>query len=318
MASKSKKNRRQFLKNTSLVALSLGVIPQISIAKSSKSSTIDTSLLCDKTTLDYYGEGPFYTDNPPIIQNNQLAKANEAGTRMIISGRIFNLDCQQAIPNAIIDIWHANDAGQYDNTNYNLRGITTSNEQGFYMFETIKPGKYLNGNSYRPAHIHFKITPANFPLLTTQLYFEGDTDIPADAAASITSGGFDATHRIIPLTMNNEGKLEGTWDIVINGEGISTGTNDIHLDKGIIYKLNPNPFTDKLLIQYGVFRKAKVGLFVYDMQGKLVANLEEKTLAAEKYEAVWEAPSELPDGYYFITLKINDLQVHYLKVLRQR
>lgn len=50
--------------------------------------------------------------------------------------------------------------------------------EGFYLFETIIPGKYLNGAKYRTGHIHFKITPSGFPTLTTQLYFEGDTDIP--------------------------------------------------------------------------------------------------------------------------------------------
>ena len=52
-------------------------------------------------------------------------------------------------------------------------------------------------------------------LLITQLYFDGDPYISIDFAASITSGSFDATHRIIPLTTNAAGDFEGTWDIVI-------------------------------------------------------------------------------------------------------
>ena len=85
----------------------------------------------------------------------------------------------------------------------------------FYIFETIKPGLYLNGSSYRPSHIHFKITPPGFNALITQLYFQGDPYIPTDAAASVNSGSFDATHRIIPLVTNINGDLEGTWDIII-------------------------------------------------------------------------------------------------------
>lgn len=57
----------------------------------------------------------------------------------------------------MIDIWQVNGAGAYDNTGFTLRGISYSNGDGFYLFETIIPGKYLNGAKYRTGHIHFKI-----------------------------------------------------------------------------------------------------------------------------------------------------------------
>ncbi len=243
--------------------------------------------MCEPTTLDYFGEGPFYTDDPPIIEDNKLAKLNESGTKMIISGRILNLDCNEFIPNTVIDVWHANDAGQYDNQGYSLRGYTESNDQGFYLFETIKPGKYLNGNSFRPSHIHFKITPPGFSTLTTQLYFEGDTSITNDAAASIHSGTYDATNRIIKLNENSDGILEGIFDIIINANGITIGIADLHLDKGIVYKASPNPFQNRVKIEYGVFKEAMVGLIVYDITGRKVALLEEKKLLADKYITIW-------------------------------
>lgn len=309
-----KNNRRQFLRNISLAPLAVSLAPHLGTAKN---STPKNNMLCEETTLDLYGQGPFYTQNPPSLENNLLATTEEEGARIIISGRVYDLSCAGYIPNTEIDIWHANSAGQYDNDGFNLRGKTTTNEQGFYVFETIMPGKYLNGSQFRPAHIHFRITPPNFPTLITQLYFEGDTDIAADRAASVTEGEFDATHRIIPLQENSEGKLEGTWDISISGDSI-TGVRDIHLDKGIIYKTVPNPFSDKLFIRYGVFQKAKVDLLVYDMQARLVATLEERSLAPNKYEAEWIADAGLPNGYYFMILKINELQVHYLKVMYKK
>jgi len=306
------KSRRHFLRNTALATLSMGVIP--SAVKATKRT--NPPIECDKTTLDYYGEGPFYTDNPPAI-GNMLADAEEPGTRLIISGRVYNLDCSEYLPNSLIDIWHANDAGQYDNAGYTLRGTTLTNEQGFFLFETIKPGKYLNGGTYRPSHIHFKITPPGFDTLTTQLYFEGDTDIPGDAAASHTSGTYDATHRIIQLTENGDGNLEGVWDIVINGSAV-TGTEAIHVDKGIVYSASPNPVSGKAIIKYGVYRKADVSLIVYDAMGRMVATLEERPLTPQKYEAEWQPDANLPNGHYFVALKINDLQVHYLKMVLNR
>ena len=308
-------DRRQFLKNSSLAALSAAVLPSFVLGKNA-TQEVNAPEACDTTTLDFYGEGPFYTANAPTLQNGQLANANEPGTRMIISGRVFNLDCTRVIQNATIDVWHADDAGAYDNTGFKLRGKTNSNSQGFYMFETIKPGKYLNGATFRPSHIHFKISAAGFPTLTTQLYFQGDTSIPSDAAASITSGQYDASSRIIPLTTNGQGVLEGSWDIVVDAQGSGIGVPDLHINNGMIYSASPNPFTDYIEIQYGVFNDSKVSLSVFDLNGRRIAKLEERSLKAEKYTAIWKPESQLPKGHYFIALSINDLQVHHLKVIR--
>ncbi len=305
--------RRSFLRNTALGTLAVGLSANLD----AKATSSKDSMLCDITTQDYYGEGPFYTDNPPLLDNNQLAGPNEPGTRMIISGRVFNLDCSEYIPNTIVDVWHADDAGSYDNNGFNLRGYTKTNSQGFYLFETIKPGKYLNGNSFRPSHIHYKITPPGFAELTTQLYFEGDDSIPGDAAASITSGTFDASNRIIALTENAAGVLEGTFDIIINGDGVSVGVHDIHLDKGMVYNCSPNPFEEEIEIHYGVFKRAKVGLVVYNMRGQEVAVLEDEIKSPEKYYATWRTDSSISSGHYFVALKVNDLQVHYLKVMKR-
>ena len=272
---------------------------------------------CPYSTEDAYGQGPFYTANAPTIVNNQLAEGNEPGIRIIISGQVYNLECSQVIPDAEIDIWHANHAGEYDNIGYNLRGKTTTNSQGFYIFESIKPGLYLNGSNYRPSHIHFKITPPGFSTLITQLYFQGDPYIPNDTAASVSSGPFDATNRIIPLFTNSNGDLEGTWNIVIDGNGVPLGTNNIHLDKGVIYSASPSPFINHIEINYGVFTKSKVVIAVYNIRGEIVANLDERVLDPEKYSVSWRPHSNLPKGHYFISIIINDLQVHYLKVIRK-
>lgn len=311
-------SRRQFLRNTSLAALSITALPLGLSGKGYSGANVPAKALdCDPTTLDFYGTGPFYTANPPSPANNLLASLEEPGTRLVISGRVVNLACEEFIANTVIDVWHATDAGQYDNTGYNLRGQFLSNDQGFYFFETIMPGKYLNGSRFRPAHIHFKVTPPGFPTLTTQLYFAGDTDIPEDAAASITSGQFDATNRIIELTEDEDGKLNGNWDIVINGNGeIINGTEEQHIDRGMIYEAGPNPFKESIDIRYGVFKKALVGLVVYDSQGREVAVLEDNERSPAKYDATWAPEKRLPAGHYFLVLRINGKQVGYEKIVK--
>ena len=130
-------NRRQFLKNTSLSLLSVAVLPTILKSANSLDSLNHSSSIvnCDQSTEDAFGQGPFYSANAPTIQNDQLADVNEVGTRIIISGLVFNLACSEVIPNTEIDIWHANDAGEYDNIGFNLRGKTTSNADGFYVLK---------------------------------------------------------------------------------------------------------------------------------------------------------------------------------------
>ena len=317
---KNKKNRRYFIKNTSLSLLSIAALPKILLSNKRDGNEIENSNTaqgCEVSTEDAYGQGPFYTADAPVIVDGQLASEDEVGQRMIISGYVYNLDCSQVITNVEIDVWHADTSGAYDNSGYNLRGITYTNYQGFYSFETIKPGFYPNGSRYRPSHIHIKITPPGAEPLITQLYFEGDEYIQEDYAASQTSGSFDATNRIIALNENAQGVLEGTWDIVIDDQGVNTSLTPIHLDKGIVYKAFPNPFIDKLEIVFGIFQSSKVEVVVYDMIGREVVVLENRTINPQKYSIIWNADASLPSGNYFVSVKLNDLQIHSIKVIKK-
>jgi protocatechuate 3,4-dioxygenase beta subunit len=313
MSKKETPSRRDFIQKAALAPLAFS-IPTARLKPLSEESAVDVGDECFQTTLDFYGQGPFYTANAPVLQDGLLAAEDEPGTRLILSGVVRTLDCSQIISDAILDIWHADDAGAYDTQGFHLRGKVMSNAQGFYVFETILPGKYLNGASYRPSHIHFKITPPGFPTLTTQLYFEGDTDIPGDAAASLTSGQYDASHRIIPLVEDKDGAMEGTWDVIVDGDG-TTGTTEIHLDKGLIYSVSPNPFSDRLEIFYGVFNKARVRVEIFDVHGVLVNTIVDKEQSPQKYTESIDT-AQLPAGHYWITIRINGLQVHYLKVVK--
>jgi len=79
------------------------------------------------------------------------------------------------LPGAELDVWQANDAGDYDNSGFTLRGIVTADDNGVYKLRTIVPKHYKTGaNTYRPAHLHFKLRAPGCKELTTQLYFKGD------------------------------------------------------------------------------------------------------------------------------------------------
>ena len=310
----NKKIRRSFLKKVSFSFLSFVTLPSLldPLRASSKISEPN----CIVSTEDAYGQGPFYTANDPVIENDLLADKNEKGLKIKITGRVFNLDCTEVIPNTEIDIWHANTEGSYDNDGFNLRGKTFTDNDGFYTFESIMPGFYLNGLNYRPAHIHFKITPPNTDSLITQLYFENDPYISEDYAASMNEGVYDATSRIISLNENAEGVLEGVWDIVLNGNGKPLNTISLHLEKGMIYKASPNPFSKFIQFEYGIFEKGKTELVIFNLDGTQIDVVVNKVQNPKRYFVRWELNQNLPAGTYLAILKVNGLQVHHQKVIK--
>ncbi len=116
-------------------------------------------------------EGPFFKAGAP--HRASLVSAGTKGTRLQLDGRVLSSDCG-VLAGAAIEFWHADHKGRYDNRGYRFRCRLETDDQGAYSLATIIPGRYLNGDQYRPAHIHVKLhAPGHVPL-TTQLYFAGD------------------------------------------------------------------------------------------------------------------------------------------------
>jgi protocatechuate 3,4-dioxygenase beta subunit len=120
-------------------------------------------------------EGPFFTPDSP--ERTSLLEPGLAGTALVLRGRVLDTSCRP-IPGALVDFWQADDAGEYDNSGYRLRGHQFSDADGVYVLRTIVPGLY----SGRTRHIHVKGQSRGGPVLTTQLYFP---DEPANEADGI-------------------------------------------------------------------------------------------------------------------------------------
>ncbi|HLF26934.1 MAG TPA: hypothetical protein VJG32_11405 [Anaerolineae bacterium] len=119
-------------------------------------------------------EGPFFTPDSP--QRASLLEPGITGTRIVVSGYLLATDCQP-VPGALVDFWHADDGGVYDNVGYRLRGHQFTDASGRYTLETIVPGLYPG----RTRHFHVKVQAPNGPILTTQLYFPGEPDNDTDS-----------------------------------------------------------------------------------------------------------------------------------------
>jgi protocatechuate 3,4-dioxygenase beta subunit len=119
-------------------------------------------------------EGPYYTPDTP--ERTSLREARLSGTNMTLTGFVLSTACQP-IAGALLDFWHADDAGEYDNEGNRLRGHQFADDQGGFVLETVVPGLYPD----RTRHIHVKVQAPNQPVLTTQLYFPGEPDNAIDA-----------------------------------------------------------------------------------------------------------------------------------------
>jgi protocatechuate 3,4-dioxygenase beta subunit len=109
-------------------------------------------------------EGPYFTPNSP--ERASLLEAGMAGQRLVVAGTVLTTDCRP-VRRALLDFWQADDAGQYDNQGYRLRGHQFSDAQGAWRLETVVPGLYTG----RTRHIHVKVQAPDGPVLTTQLIF---------------------------------------------------------------------------------------------------------------------------------------------------
>ena len=142
--------------------------------------------------------GPKFGQNIIGELDNDLtlnfAKAGESaiGQRIIVHGRVLDENARP-IPGVLVEYWQANAGGRYRHAregytvapldpNFGGCGRSIADDDGRYVFRTIKPGAYPwpNGvNDWRPAHIHFSVFGTGFAQrLVTQMYFEGDPMIP--------------------------------------------------------------------------------------------------------------------------------------------
>jgi protocatechuate 3,4-dioxygenase beta subunit len=66
-------------------------------------------------------DGPFFTPNSP--KRMSLREPAIAGEQMTLSGLVLSTACRP-IAGALLDFWHADDAGEYDNSGFRLRGAS--------------------------------------------------------------------------------------------------------------------------------------------------------------------------------------------------
>lgn len=146
-------------------------------------------------------EGPYFTPNSPL--RTSLLESGISGTRLAISGLVLSTSCQP-VAQALVDFWQADNSGNYDNSGYRLRGHQFTDASGRFVLDTIVPGLYPG----RTRHIHVKVQPPNGRILTTQLYFPGESRNSSD-------GIFNSD---LLVTVQSTGTpMQATFNFVVQG-----------------------------------------------------------------------------------------------------
>lgn len=200
--------RRIFIKNSSLFAVGVGVFGNIRWDNNHFEGI-------NPTTTDILG--PFYRPGAPLRSN--IIPAGTQGELMHLSGTILKDDGKTLYKDCLVEIWQCSPDGIYDNTSddYKFRGAQKTGSDGKYHFTTCIPVPYATDEqkkTYRPAHIHLRISGKDEQDLVTQIYFKGDPYIETD----YSSKSPQSISRILEVKKNGKKENSIQFDIVMAKE----------------------------------------------------------------------------------------------------
>jgi len=145
-------------------------------------------------------EGPFFKPRSP--ERSDLREPGARGSQFQLSGFVLTRSCRP-LRQAVVDLWHADEKGEYDNIGFRYRGHVVTGPEGAFRFRTIVPALY----SGRTRHYHVKVQAPASRLLTTQLYFPNEP-------ANLRDGLFQ---RELLMHVADAGDgLVGRFDFVLN------------------------------------------------------------------------------------------------------
>jgi protocatechuate 3,4-dioxygenase beta subunit len=171
------------------IAWGCGDTPTTPSSAIETTTTASTNAACAVTPTETVGPYPSLVD---LFRSD--IREGKSGTLLVLTIRVVNVanGCA-AVPNANVEIWHVDAAGNYSQygtqtTQTFLRGIQTTNSNGEVTFTTIYPGWYQG----RATHIHVEVTMAGRSVKVTQIAFPEATSNAVHASGAYASRGTNA------------------------------------------------------------------------------------------------------------------------------
>ena len=204
-----------------------------SVLRSPQKALLSLQNTVSEITGPVFGHDTLGEHDNDLIHNFAKPGESAIGERIIVHGRVLD-ERGKGVTATLVEFWQANAGGRYRHKkegylapldpNFGGCGRTITDENGFYILRTVKPGPYpwANGvNDWRPSHIHFSIFGAGFAQrLITQMYFEGDPLIPICPIVQTINDQAAIDQLIAPLDMANTIPMDARaykFDIVLRG-----------------------------------------------------------------------------------------------------
>src|SRR2546428_13800718 len=113
-------------------------------------------------------EGPYFKPSSP--QRADLFEPTSKARPVELGGQVLTRACRP-VAQALLDLWHADERGEYDNAGFRYRGHLFTDAEGRYRLRTILTALYIG----RTRHYHVKVQAPQQRLLTIQLSLPDET-----------------------------------------------------------------------------------------------------------------------------------------------
>jgi len=184
--------RQEFI----LLSDTLGLSSLVDLINHSKGNDLAT----EPTIL-----GPFHVQNSPFMKygDSIIQRSLAEGEPATVRGRVLDIH-GKAIAGAVVDVWQKDANGLYDiqestAVSGNLRGRFTSEADGTYEFQTIRPVPYpipndgpvgkmlrsVNRHEWRAAHIHAIVEATGFRSVTTHIFDKESKYLDSDTVFGV-------------------------------------------------------------------------------------------------------------------------------------
>jgi protocatechuate 3,4-dioxygenase beta subunit len=160
-----------------------------------------SALLSDPSYMPLHGHGSFRQ----LIRDHakssrvRIVTPDEPGQRMTVAGRVLRADGKPA-GETLVYVYQTNNEGVYEGGSENARlfGYLTTDPQGRFEVETIRPAGYPQSDTAQ--HIHLEVILGD-GRRTTEILFEDDPRITPEIRRWAEGAGFP----IVPVTRGKGG-----------------------------------------------------------------------------------------------------------------
>lgn len=177
----------------------------------------------DRAIGDYCDGCDMMYEGIPSISNisseTSLAKKDEPGTRLEISGTVYKPDGKTPAKDIVLYLYHTDAQGLYSaapdqvhaKRHGHLRGWVRTNERGEFKINSIRPAPYPRENI--PAHIHiFVKEPGKSLYYIDEVWFDDDTLVTSEMKRKANQRGGDL---LIHLTQDSKNRWIADLTIIL-------------------------------------------------------------------------------------------------------